>query len=167
MFWDGKHLVFFAAFNSLSEGIFNVPKQLGHTMYIMNSTLIEGSLLLHCAERSPFFFPFLLFIPNSFPLLSQLSHTSCLQQWWLELILEQNIHFALKNYVWFSIYYVVAIESNRLIYIRIIINDRERKIAILIIRSPCNFLKGATEHSRTHDLNCLNFYYSLNIIPNI
>lgn len=121
MFWDGKHLVFFAAFNSLSEGIFNVPKQLGHTMYIMNSTLIEGSLLPHCAERSPFFFLFLLFTPNSFPLLSQLSHTSCLQQWWLELILEQNIHFALKNYVWFSIYYVVAIESNRLIYIRIII----------------------------------------------
>lgn len=45
---------FFVAFNNLSEGIFNVPKQLGHTLCIMNSTPIEGSRLLHRPE-TPFF----------------------------------------------------------------------------------------------------------------
>lgn len=73
MFWDGKHLVFFPAFNSLSEGIFNVLKQLGHTLCIMNSTLIEGSH--HYMEKFPVFFLFLLLVHlNSFPLFSQLSH---------------------------------------------------------------------------------------------
>lgn len=50
---------FFAAFNSLSKGIFNVPKQLGHTMDIMNFTLIEGPHLPHCPEGVPFFPPVL------------------------------------------------------------------------------------------------------------
>lgn len=92
MFWDRKHLVFFPAFNSLSEGIFNVPKQLGHTLCIMNSTLIEGSH--HCIEKFPVFFLFLLLVHlNSFPLLSQLSQGYC----WKNLSLNKTKKNILKK----------------------------------------------------------------------
>lgn len=45
MLWDGEHLVFFAAaFNSLSEGIFNVLKQLGHSVYIVISPALKDPI---------------------------------------------------------------------------------------------------------------------------